>query len=47
MVEKLKFKESTLKDGRTSLLLAHEEPQKEPKKIAITLRMNCNTLIIF
>lgn len=47
MVEKTKLKESTSKDGRTSLLLAHEDPQKEPKKIAITFKINCKTLIIF
>lgn len=41
------FSESAISGGKTSPLLAHEEPQKEPRKMAITFRMNCKTLIIF
>lgn len=39
--------ESAISGSTTSPLLAHEEPQKEPRKMAITFRMNCKTLIIF
>lgn len=47
MDEKSMFNVSAISGGTTSPLLAHEEPQKEPRKIAITFRINCNTLIIF